>query len=170
MSASILLISIFDHYPVELSIIGECMLEETSFKFQKMWWQDPNLLVLLEWWWKETKVGGSISFILVKKLKVIKQKLKEWNRVHFQNIFVEKANVEAELEALNEEVIKNGMTNEDYARENALKEKLVELLKREEIYWKDKSQEVWLSEGNANSNFFHASVIAKRAANKIEEI
>lgn len=86
------------------------------------------------------------------------------------NIFSEKARVEGELQALNEKVIRDGMRNEEFLREKDLKSELSELLKREEIFWRDKSREVWLSDGDLNSKSFHASVLARRVANKIESI
>lgn len=100
-----------------------------------MWCRDGNLLGLLEGWWNEAKVGGSISFNLAMKLQIIKKNLKEWNKEKFQNIFTKKENVESELEALNEKVIEDGMQNEEFHKEKQLKVKLIELLMREEMYW-----------------------------------
>lgn len=170
MNAYIYPNSISYHFLVDLTIANGNERVKSSFKFQSMWWRDPSFLELLETWWKEIRVGGSISFILTKKLQALNQKLKTWNKEKFQNIFVEMAKVETELEILNEKVIEFGMRNEEFFKETELNWKLAKILKREELYWKDKSREVWLSEGDANSKFFHASVFAKRASNKIEEI
>ncbi|XP_059072044.1 uncharacterized protein LOC131872353 [Cryptomeria japonica] len=63
-----------------------------------------------------------------------------------------------------------GMTNHKYELEKSLKEKYLEGLKREDLYWKDKSRELWIAEGDANAIFFHASVKVKRLFNKISII
>lgn len=45
-------------------------------------------------------VYGSWAFKFCKKLQFLKGKIKEWNRVKFGNIFVNKNEIEAELEDL----------------------------------------------------------------------
>lgn len=41
---------------------------------------------------------------------------------------------------------------------------------REEIYWREKSRELWINAGDSNSKFFHALVKAKRGKNRIDSI
>lgn len=74
------------------------------------------------------------------------------------------------MEDLNEKVIRFGMFNEDFDRERALKEDLKEVLAREDIFWRDKSREVWLKDGDSNSKFFHTLINTRRIVNKIEEV
>ncbi|XP_059064892.1 uncharacterized protein LOC131856943 [Cryptomeria japonica] len=62
------------------------------------------------------------------------------------------------------------MSNEEYYKEKALKEELAELIRREELFWRDKSRELWIKEGDANTKKFHASVKAKRSRNRIDSI
>lgn len=44
------------------------------------------------------------------------------------------------------------------------------ILAREEIYWKQKSRETWLEDGDRNTIFFHNNVKMKRVVNKITQI
>ncbi|XP_057871172.2 uncharacterized protein LOC131077646 [Cryptomeria japonica] len=71
---------------------------------------------------------------------------------------------------LSEAPIKGRMSNDSYHREVALKQELAEILLREECFWRDKSRELWIREGNANMKFFHASVKGNRIKNRISEI
>ena len=41
---------------------------------------------LLKAWWERDTFNGSTSFILAEKLKVVKSKLKEWNRDVFGRV------------------------------------------------------------------------------------
>lgn len=45
-----------------------------------------------------------------------------------------------------------------------------ELLKREEILWRDKVKSRWIAEGDANTRFFHLSTIIHRRYNSINSI
>ncbi|XP_059064528.1 uncharacterized protein LOC131856677 [Cryptomeria japonica] len=62
------------------------------------------------------------------------------------------------------------MSNEEYHKEKSLKEELAELMLREELFWRDKSKELWIKEGDANTKFFHALMKAKRSRNRIDSI
>ena len=41
------------------------------------------------------------------------------------------------------------------------------ILSKEETFWRQKSREKWLEEGDRNTNFFHNSTIYNRSKNKI---
>lgn len=62
------------------------------------------------------------------------------------------------------------MEADDYDNEKALKDELVEVLKREESFWRQKSRETWLKEGDRNTIFFHRTTIENRTRNRIIEI
>ncbi|GLJ07914.1 hypothetical protein SUGI_0077010 [Cryptomeria japonica] len=143
VEALILPISLSDHRPVELKLSETFNKERSSFKFLSMWWRDPKFLTLLKEWWEDSNIfGGSLSFCFVNRLKVIKEKIKIWNRDSFKNIFVERNRIEEELNQINRITISVGMTNDMYNREVSLKEELAEILHREEVFWRDKSREL----------------------------
>jgi hypothetical protein len=101
-------------------------------------------------------------FQLIKKLNFIKVKIKNWNISHFKNIFKEKSKLRKEIEELNNFMIKHGMDQNPYELEKSLVSQLDEVLLHEECYWKQKSRETWLHEGDRNTKFFHASTKIKR--------
>mgnify|MGYP004722246481 CR=1 FL=1 len=49
----------------------------------------------------------------------------------------------------------------------ALKKRLAEAYKNEEIYWSQKARQKWLEEGDKNTNYFHACVAGRRKRNRI---
>ncbi|XP_057816420.1 uncharacterized protein LOC131029792 [Cryptomeria japonica] len=109
-------------------------------------------------------------FRLTLKLKEIKHKLLDWNKERFKNIFKEKLRIEKELENVNIEVIRHGMDQVLYETEKRLLGEYEDILANEEIFWKQKSREVWLSDGDKNTKFFHNSVKLRRAKNRILQI
>ncbi|XP_057828531.1 uncharacterized protein LOC131039709 [Cryptomeria japonica] len=106
-------------------------------------------------------------FQLVKKLGFLKSRIKDWNVMHFKNIFGEKARIQEEIEQLNESIIASGLSLAIYDKLKLLNLQLSETLAREESYWRQKSRDLWLFEGDRNTKFFHSSSKLKRLHNRI---
>ena len=58
------------------------------------------------------------------------------------------------------------MFEEDFKEEKVMRKELDDCLSKEEVYWRQKSREVWLKEGDGNTKFFHNSVKIQRENNK----
>ena len=170
ISASILPITGSDHFPVRLDIEEPHKPVRNSFKCEKMWFLDQNFLANIKLWWSQGTFEGSKMFIFMSKIKMLKDKILYWNKTHFNNIFIAKSEVEDKLKELNSKVIRLGMDNESYLLEKELLAKQEDLLSKEEIFWKQKSREKWLEEGDRNTKFFHNSTLINRAKNKISSI
>ncbi|XP_059068653.1 uncharacterized protein LOC131027512 [Cryptomeria japonica] len=166
--AKVLAISGSDHFSVSLVVQKDGVLLRCPFKVEKMLLREAGFRDQVVGWWKEAPVvEGFLAFQFFKKLSFVKQKLKSWNRDVFGNIFDEKRRIEGDLGALNVKVLAEGMDEVDYLTENDLLSRYGEVLQREEIYWKQKSQENWLKAGDRNTKFFHSSVKARRSLNRI---
>lgn len=59
---------------------------------------------------------------------------------------------------------------EDFSRWSELKSEWRDICAQEETFWKQKSRLHWLHEGDANTEFFHASVKARRAVARVGSI
>lgn len=105
-----------------------------------------------------------------KKLQFVKEQLKKWNRESFKNIFNEKLSLEEELKTLHEQIILQGMDESTFLREKQLNKVYLEVLVREETFWRQKYHETWLKEGERNTKFFHTSTKVRRNYNKIFSI
>ena len=55
-----------------------------------MWLKVDGFKDLLREWWQGTVVSGKASFRLASELKVLKQKIKDWNREVFGRLEVNK--------------------------------------------------------------------------------
>ncbi|XP_059067892.1 uncharacterized protein LOC131858612 [Cryptomeria japonica] len=81
-----------------------------------------------------------------------------------------KIQIEEELDALGDLVMNHSMTNTEFELEKSLKDQYAEILKREETYWKEKSRELWITDGDLNTKFLHAFSKARRIYNRIDSI
>ncbi|XP_057860497.1 uncharacterized protein LOC131069160 [Cryptomeria japonica] len=133
-----------------------------------MWFRDRSFLPSLKQWWSSAPFfPGSRMFRLVKKLSFLKLRIKDWNVMHFKNIFGEKARIQEEIEQLNKNIVASGMSPLLYDKLKLLNLQLSKILAREESYWRQKSRDLWLSEGDRNTKFFHSSSKLKRLRNWI---
>lgn len=90
-SSSILPMSGSDLYPISLCILEDKAPFWSPFKFEPMWFRDASFLPLLRNWWESAPFcAGSRMFQFVNKMKFLKLNIKEWNNLHFKNIFHEK--------------------------------------------------------------------------------
>ncbi|KAL0444993.1 UNVERIFIED_CONTAM: hypothetical protein Slati_2222000 [Sesamum latifolium] len=63
-----------------------------------------------------------------------------------------------------------GPTADSKAREARAKEELTKLITQEEVYWKQRSKDHWLKEGDRNSRFFHAKANRRFQVNSIRKL
>eukprot|EP00253_Pinus_taeda_P034616 PITA_34616 len=90
-----------DHWPISLIVEVQGTPRNKPFRFEKFWLDHPNFLEMVEKWWSEPlEVRGSKMFNLQKRLKAPKEKIKDWNKTVFGNIFQEKAILENKLEQI----------------------------------------------------------------------
>ncbi|XP_057857209.2 uncharacterized protein LOC131066465 [Cryptomeria japonica] len=160
--ASVLPYAGSDYFPVVLSIFDDKAPGHSSFKFEPMWFCNPSFFLLLQSWWSMAPyVQGTRMFRFAKKLSYLKLEIEKWNVLHFKNIFSEKAKIQEELEALNDRVMIGGMDSTTFQKHKSLNSQLEEILSREEIYWQQKYRDLWLSDGDQNTKFFHTSTKLK---------
>ncbi|XP_059451122.1 uncharacterized protein LOC132181913 [Corylus avellana] len=114
--------------------------------------------------WSE--VEGSPAFSLSKKWKSTKSALKVWNQQHFGYIQSRIKSLMSEISLIQS----NPHSPANAAREVVLQESLQEHLLREEVLWKQKSRELWLTCTDLNSKFFHASTACRRRYNSISSL
>lgn len=159
-----------NHFPLQLNILTDHSPRNFPFKFESMWFRDDNIINLIEHWWNVSVFLGSEMFIVVNKLKAIKRKLLEWNRENFGNIFDKKLLIEKNLKDFNKEVLEKEMNEHLFLKEKSLLSEYEKILSKEEIFWRKKSRESWLKDGDRNTKFFHNSTKQKRWVNRISNI
>jgi hypothetical protein len=132
------------------------------FRFEAFWTRDQTShSVVAESWLVE--VEGSPAFSLSRKWKKTKTALKSWNTLHFGHIQTQIKSLMAQIGVIQS----SPHSSSNAAREVLLQKELQEQLLREEVLWKQKSRELWLSCTDLNTKFFHASTACRRRYNSI---
>jgi hypothetical protein len=151
-----------DHCLVLLSTNGTYRNIPKPFSFEAFWTRDQSSHGVVVGAWL-ADVEGSPAFSLSRKWNKTKEALKFWNIHHFGHIQTQMKTLMAEISGIQA----NPHSPSNVARESFLQEALQEQLLREEVLWKQKSRELWLSCTNLNTKFFHASTACRKRYNSI---
>uniref|UniRef100_A0A803Q2T5 Reverse transcriptase domain-containing protein n=1 Tax=Cannabis sativa TaxID=3483 RepID=A0A803Q2T5_CANSA len=132
------------------------------FRFFEAWFEDPSCWeVIKEAWCRDNQENdrGSIG----KSINRTQSALRWWSKNVFGDCDNKIKELEFELQTLQSKEVHE---TDEVAEEDILKN-LGELWKRKESMWKQRSRELWLSKGDRNSSFFHASTMVRRKRNQI---
>lgn len=148
-----------DHRPIFTRFLHQRKRGKRSFRFDKRWigkegfrdailqgWNDPNHFDRED---------------IHDRIEQCRKYISRWKRANPSNTAkkIEEIKVQLEQAQLNDNFTNEAILN--------LKWNLCAAFMDEELYWKQKSRENWLREGNQNTKFFHATTKQRRARNMI---
>ena len=157
------------HFPILLDG-GGLRRGPSLFRFENMWLKVEGFKDLLKSWWEGDSFSGSSSFILAEKLKVLKSKLKEWNRDIFGRVEYKKNLALEQVEFWDAKEKNSILSLEELEARTEVREEYKKWVLLEEITWRQKSREVWLKEGDRNTGFFYKMVNARKRRNNVDKI
>lgn len=107
-------------------------------------------------------MDGSLAFKVSEKLMGTRHRLGLWKKTT-------KPNSRRRIKELREEIQKGSVDLKVWYEYIKVKEKeLAVALKKEEFYWKVKSRNTWLREGDKKTKFFHAQTVQRRRNNRLQ--
>ena len=158
-----------DHFPIMLDSVG-VRTGPAPFRFELMWLKYEGFKDLLKGWWQNLHFYGSFSYILSAKLKALKGILKAWNRDVFGKIETNKDDVVRRVTFWDDCEKVRALTREETEERVKARADFKSWALMEEIYWRQKSRETWLKEGDRNTGFFHRMANSHRRRNCINSI
>ncbi|GFY88597.1 hypothetical protein Acr_06g0005370 [Actinidia rufa] len=158
-----------DHKPMFLAR-GGMHRGSAPFRFENMWLEVEGFRDLFRNWWEGYEVSGSPSYRLARKLRLLKEDLKRWNREVFGRVEIRLATLTEELQALESKEHFMGLSDVERDHRVEIKAEIGRLLMAEETFWRQKSRATWLSERDRNTAFFHQVANAHRRFNYIGKI
>ncbi|XP_059671037.1 uncharacterized protein LOC132316579 [Cornus florida] len=138
------------------------------FKFLKIWCDQREVDTVVAETWEVTGSGNPLH-MLQKKLRAVKEAVKDWNK--------QRGTVSEQIQVARDNFLKIQMEmlsdtmNEDYIlKEREACGNLQHVLALEEIVWAQKSRSKWLKEGDKCTTFFHNLVKQRRGFNAITQL
>ncbi|XP_041017909.1 uncharacterized protein LOC121260128 [Juglans microcarpa x Juglans regia] len=100
-----------DHFPL-LSDCGSLHERQRYFKFENMWLKVNGFTDKVRSWWSSYKFSGTRCFVLARKLKALKNDLRNWNMEVFGNINDQRNILFQELQCFDEKEVDGTLSAE----------------------------------------------------------
>lgn len=99
-----------DHHPILFSLKLVDIPIKSQFRFMSMWTKSQDCTKIIEDSWKKHVVGCPM-YVPDRKLKLLKNRLKDWNKNCFGDVQLKVSLAEQNLKAVQEDISVNGYTD-----------------------------------------------------------
>ncbi|XP_060969090.1 uncharacterized protein LOC133036597 [Cannabis sativa] len=130
------------------------------FRFENDWLRDPKCYAIIQEHW-EACVSGNI----VDKVGAIQGPLGGWERSLTNNFKERIQSCKTRIDLL-----KGRLDVESLSEYKEARKHLAEIYHQKEIFWRQRSKQLWLREGDQNTRYFHAAASSRRKNNFIQAL
>ncbi|XP_074369753.1 uncharacterized protein LOC141711250 [Apium graveolens] len=157
----VLEVSTSDHLPLYLELNRTMYTPKVRcFKFENVWIREDECKKVIQESWGYVE-GRSI----MEKMEYCCLKLEEWGGGKVKEMRLQIQECINNMKKFRSRRDGYGVTKYNEAREEFLK-----LLEKQEVYWKQRSKQFWLREGDHNTKFFHKFALGRRKRNQVTKL
>lgn len=150
-----------DHSPIFLEPKPAVhMSVKRSFKFENAWLSEPMCAQIIKDNWT-----GYNELGIMDKIQICGDKLGEWGKDITSKFGSRIKLCKTELKQL-----RGRRDNASVERFNGVKKQLFKIFDQQEIFWRQRSKQLWLKSGDRNNKYFHAMASARKRNNQIQRL
>lgn len=150
-----------DHLPLYLQLNRQVYVQkEKRFRFENQWLREKDCLRIVQNSWEE-----AVGFGIVEKIKICGVKLQEWAGGLYNEYKMQSVAYRKQLRKLRSRRDRQGIQ-----LYNDIRWKYLNLLEKQEIFWKQRAKTFWLREGDQNTRFFHQFASTRKRNNVLHRI
>lgn len=151
-----------DHRPIFIRLAGRSEPGRGRFMFHKRWIKKPDFREIIQNGWNEQPQAGLST--VMGRISQCRRAISKWKKTTNTNSYTAIQRLKQEWEAQVSSVYP------DKHRMTIIRWELALAYREEEIYWKEKSRETWLQEGDRNTRYFQGCVKFRRVKNRITSL
>uniref|UniRef100_A0A803PJ09 Reverse transcriptase domain-containing protein n=1 Tax=Cannabis sativa TaxID=3483 RepID=A0A803PJ09_CANSA len=150
-----------DHCPLFLEPkVVQTFVANRKFKIENAWFKEPVCFEIIRDCWQ---IAGNAKFS--DKLLLCADKLSVWGKDVTGNFKLRIRKLKSDLKSL-----KSKRDAHSIQRYSEIKKELFKVIDQREAFWKQRSKQIWLKEGDQNSSYFHKMATTRKRQNNIERL
>ncbi|KAM6593181.1 hypothetical protein CsatA_000884 [Cannabis sativa] len=150
-----------DHSPLLLNMVSQTHISRhKQFRFENFWLREPMCFQVINDCWVESALSG-----IQEKIQLCGTKLTAWNSDYLGKFHSRLKHWKSEARKF-----KAGRDDMSLSRFKDAENNLFEVLNQKEIFWRQRSKQLWLQEGDQNTKYFHATATSRRRSNFIHKL
>ena len=156
-----------DHRPIQLLLNKQSVHHKRCriFRFEQAWAREESCEETVKEAWQQHTTGSKM-YEVTEAIKSCRRRLTKWDREVYRSSQQRLHQLGEDLKCMEE----RNHSDDTQVQMNKTRAEMNELLKREEIMWRQRSRVQWLQEGNRNTKYFHNKANQRRRKNAIMSI
>uniref|UniRef100_A0A803NVG6 Uncharacterized protein n=1 Tax=Cannabis sativa TaxID=3483 RepID=A0A803NVG6_CANSA len=154
-------VSSSDHSPIILvPTVSDVFSAIKQFRFENSWLREPLCFQIVQDSW-----GNDNSVEIMEKIRLCGQNLETWGK-NLTGSFKKRIGFWKKKIAQ----FKGSRDADDISAYNEAEKQLFEIYAQREVFWRQRSKQLWLRDGDNNSRYFHASATTRQKNNAITKL
>ncbi|XP_074318700.1 uncharacterized protein LOC141655522 [Silene latifolia] len=160
---------LYDHSPCLMELWHSFPRQKSRFMYFNMWGKDDQFLSIVQQVWG-TSISGCLSYQVARKLKLLKGPLKKLNREGYGDIVTSAQVAKMFLEDIQGKLHQDPTNFLLMAEERIASKSYKDLEAAKTSYLAQKAKALSLNNADENTHYFHSTIKARRAMNKVLSI
>lgn len=144
-----------DHSVIFLEPKKKVVEHTRKFRFENAWMLDPLCYQIVKDSWELNS-----SDHIMQRIQQCGERLESWGKNLTRDFSKRIKNCKIELQQL-----RNRRDEQSVLRYKEVKHQLFLILDQREVFWRQRSKQLWLQAGDKNTKYFHASASTRRRSN-----